>query len=160
MLIFRSLYEAWLRDATEAPLAPWQRHLLARALQKDEALRCYAVELVELNHEESVPHDLKAPDLRVRLHAALHAEEAPRSAWQPSWAWAGAAVLMAAAGASFWLSGPSQGPVEVAAVEQPTEAAALRIPSATPSATPTPTAPPSPLPSLSPTPTVTSTPAP
>jgi hypothetical protein len=159
MLILRPLYEAWLKRATERPLAPWQRSLLLRALERDTALRCFALELAELDQPNALPPDLKAPDLRARLHQALQAEAAPpRAAWQPTWAWASAAVLLIAGAVSLWWNSSAQAPVEVAAVQQSSEAAALRVPSATVtstltvSPTRTPSATPSPTPSATPTP--------
>ena len=47
MMLLRPLYEAWLLDATQGPLAPWKRALLKRALVRDEALRCLAAELAQ-----------------------------------------------------------------------------------------------------------------
>jgi hypothetical protein len=161
MLILRPLYEAWLKRATERPLAPWQRSLLLRALERDTALRCFAMELAELEQPDALPANLKAPDLRTRLHQALQAETAPpRAAWQPAWAWASATVLLVAGAASLWWNNSAQAPVEVAAVQQTSEAAALRVPS--PTVTPTLTASPSRTPSAtpSPTPSATATPTP
>jgi hypothetical protein len=162
MILLRPLFEAWLLKATGTPLAPWQRQLLLWALERDEQLRRFALELAELAHEEQAPAHLKAPDLRASLHAAIHAERPASPAWQPNWSWAGAAVVFLAIGAGLWWQAPQRETVEVAAVRQENEAALLRLPSATPSATATPTVTPSatPTPSPSPSPTRTATPAP
>jgi hypothetical protein len=158
MLILRPLYEAWLLKATESPLAPWQRALLLRALKRDEALRCFALELAELNHADA-PAALKAPDLRTRLHAALLETRSPQpvQGWQPHWSWAVAAVIALAVGAGLWWQGPAQQPtVEVAAVHQEGDVKALRLPSPTF----TPTTVPSPQPTATPSATASPTPSP
>jgi hypothetical protein len=127
--------------STEAPLPPWQRELLRRALQRDEALRCLALELAEFSHGE-LPARLNAPDLRSKLILQIAAEERPDErafAWRLAGAVSALAILV-----SLWSlgGGPSARPDGLtASAQRAEEAEALALPSATPT----------PLPTLSPT---------
>lgn len=136
-MLFRRLYESWLMRSTGEPLAPWQRARLLRALQKDAALRQLAIDLAEFSHESQAPAEDRAPDLRVRLvHLALDSEiEAPADAPQSRWVLAGlaAALLAGLISLDAWM--PTRDGAEVARVQQPAEALALAIPTATPTAT-------------------------
>lgn len=157
MFLLRPLFEAWLLRATEAPLGPWQRQLLLWALRRDENLRALAMELAEFSQPETAAKE-SVPDLRVRLRHSL--EPAPSYAWRPGWATAAAALGLTAGLVGLWWLEPAKQNVELAQVQQVSEAAALRLPSATPSPTPTasPTLTPTPEAEASPTPTPTSTP--
>lgn len=146
MLLLRPLYETWVLRATEASLAPWQRHLLARALVRDERLRCLAAELAEFSHAEP-PESLHPPDLRDRLvrQAAEPRPARTALAWRPSLAAALASLAVALATAlAWWGLEPSPPRVELAQVHQPDEAEALRLPTLTPTPTATPTPSPTP----------------
>jgi hypothetical protein len=147
-VLLRPLYESWLLRSTREPLAPWQRALLLRALQRDEALRSLAAELAAFSHDD-VPADLQAPDLRARLRAIVGTAPEPAPAWRSGWALAGASLaLVALAIGGLDLGQPQPAArVELAQVHQPEEAEALRLPTLTP----TPTLTPSPSPSVTPT---------
>lgn len=174
-MLLRPLYESWLLRSTTAPLAPWQRQLLLKALQRDERLRSLAMELAQFGHDEGAPVGLNPPDLRARLRMLAEEPAASAPARRPAWAAAGALVALLAGGLGWWWLEPAQQRVELARVEQFEEAALLRLPSATPtpsvtatasatpaishSATPTGTATPSPSPSATPSRTATPTPS-
>ena len=159
-MLLRPLYESWLLRSTTAPLAPWQRQLLLKALQRDERLRCLAMELAQFGHDEAVPAGLNAPDLRARLRMLAEEPAAIAPARRPAWAAAGALVALLAGGLGWWWLEPAQQRVELARVEQFEEAALLRFPSATPTPTVTATASATPAISPSATPTGTATPSP
>lgn len=139
--LLRPLYERWLLQATHAPLAPWRRRLLARALEDDEDLRCLAAELAQFSHEESAPAALKAPDLRPRLRALLRETPVERPLFPNAWIPAGAvAVLLVLA-----LVAALQNPIRPEARQQARgldadAVKALALPSPSPSPSPTPTA--------------------
>lgn len=139
-MLLRPLYESWLIRSTQAPLAPWQRRLLLKALQRDEALRCLAAELAEFSHSTDAPAALKAPDLSLRLRHLAVEEAEPIEQPLPV-AWAGGltlALLLAVLLSTHWAD-PQRAGVEVAQVKPSSEASDLRLPSLTPTPTVTPT---------------------
>lgn len=93
--LLRPLFERWLLAATQAPLAPWKRTLLRRALQRDEALRCLAMELAVFEHELPARNE-GLPDLRPRLQAIVSSgdEVQERPLFPSGWIPAGALALM------------------------------------------------------------------
>lgn len=139
-MLLRPLYESWLLRSTQAPLASWQRRLLLKALQRDEALRCLAVELAEFSHSDDAPAALKAPNLSLRLRHLAVEEAEPIERPLPV-AWAGGltlALLMAVLVSMHWAD-PQRSGVEVAQVKPAGDASDLRLPSMTPTPTVTPT---------------------
>ena len=144
MFNVNSLFEAWLREATEKPLAPWKRAALLWRLQEDEELRCYAAELAQFSHEPEAAKVLSPAEqqwMRERLRARVQAEPARASAWQGSWAGPGIALALGATVLALFLWAPSaQTPSNQSAQGASSAAAeALALPSPTSTSTMTPT---------------------
>lgn len=93
-LLLRPLYEHWLLEATQAPLPAWKRRRLARALDRDTALRCLAAELAEFSNEIHAPAQDKAPDLRTRVVARALEPERQRPLFPSGWVPAGGIALL------------------------------------------------------------------
>lgn len=147
MVRINALFEAWLRESTEKPLAAWKRTALLWRLQEDEELRCYAAELAQFSHE-SAPAEAKAFGeaeqawMRERLQARLQGvgrgtlADAGAGWWGPV-----AGAVLGLAVLALVLSAPKDAgnaPTQAANVEQ---GAALTLPSPTPSSTVTPAPP-------------------
>jgi len=109
-MLLRPLYEAWLLDATQGPLAPWKRALLKRALVRDEALRCLAAELAQFSQEPAAHAMDKAPDLRPRLRALTAQPEAERPLFPNAWVPAGAIAFLLLLAMVAMLQRPAQAP--------------------------------------------------
>lgn len=104
----RPLYESWLFESTRRQSSPWKRALLERALRRDEALRCLALELAEFNAEAEAP-EVRAPDLRGRLGELVRLDESPaeRPLFPSAWVPAGAiAVLLVTAWVALAIKPP------------------------------------------------------
>ncbi len=142
MLRVNDLFEAWLREATQKPLASWKRTALLWRLQEDEDLRCYAAELAQFIHEEEPSKDFSPTEqawMRERLQARLGSiKPAPIDAWISRW---GGSVVGLTVGLSILaliISAPSSAPVTVALGSSSGQAAALTQPSPTSTVTPEP----------------------
>ena len=138
--LLRPLFERWLLDATQAPLAPWKRSLLLRALKQDTALRQVALELADFEHRDA-PEPNALPDLAPRLKAILSSDDRSLdqpllpSAWLPAGALAAMLlVIMLVTLFDGRVSGP-QGDQQ-ARVQDNAAALALAIPTFTPTPTP------------------------
>jgi hypothetical protein len=134
MPLLRPLFEAWLLDATQGPLAPWKRRLLKRALDRDEALRCLAAELAQFSYEAHAPAADKAPDLRPRLRALTADAHTDAPLFPSPWVPAGAiAFLLLLAVIAILQRAPEAAPaLQQAASRQDGAAQALMQPSPTP----------------------------
>jgi hypothetical protein len=93
--LLRPLFERWLLAAAQAPLAPWKRSLLLWALERDEALRCLAMELAVFEHETAAREE-QLHDLAPRLNAILSSgdEVLDKPLFPSSWIPAGALAAM------------------------------------------------------------------
>jgi hypothetical protein len=149
MRSLNSLFEAWLREATQKPLASWKRTALLWRLQEDEDLRCYAAELAQFSHEAAPSKSLSDSEMawmRGRLQALV--EKNPRAelpAWTPSFGAAALGLAVGAAVLAVMLMLPKP-PTETQASQgaPSAQAAALSLPTST--VTPSPTLTPSPSP--------------
>ena len=142
MFRVNALFEAWLREATEKPLASWKRAALLWRLQEDEELRCYAAELAQFAHEPEPEKGLspaQAQWMRERLQARLQ-ETGRGTLDDASAAWWGPAIGLAigALVLGVVLNAPDKKgeSVQGGKVELGGD---LTLPSPTPTATPSPT---------------------
>ena len=141
MFTVNSLFEAWLRQATEKPLPAWKRIALIWRLQEDEELRCYAAELAQFSHELEPSKGLSAADqawMRERLRARLNDPKSlVPNAWQSQWTSPVAALLLGALVFALVLWFPHQVQVPQANTQAASSAQgeALALPTASPTAT-------------------------
>ena len=140
MFRVNALFEAWLRDATEKPLASWKRAALLWRLQEDEDLRCYAAELAQFSHEPEPAKGLSAAEqawMRERLRAHLDtAKPAAADGWLAGWTGPalGLGLGLLVLGAVLFL--PKQDPESVSQGASGAQAEALALPTATMTVTP------------------------
>lgn len=145
MFRVNTLFEAWLRQATEKPLASWKRTALLWRLQENEELRCYAAELAEFSFEseQAAPKAFNEEQqawMRQRMQARL--KDVGKGTLADGNAWVGPALGLALGAAllTLVLNAPHKDGGNGAQAANAEQGAALTLPSPTPTVTPTPTA--------------------
>jgi hypothetical protein len=143
MSLFNSLFEAWLREATQKPLASWKRTALLWRLQEDEDLRCYAAELAQFSHEAQPAKTLSDTEMawmRGRLQALVEKNpHAELPSWSPGFGAAAVGLALGAAVLAITLLLPSSKPDSSStqgASSDPGAALSLPTPTVTPTQTP------------------------
>ena len=143
MSLFNNLFEAWLREATQKPLAAWKRTALLWRLQEDEDLRCYAAELAQFSHEAQPAKTLSETEMawmRGRLQALVEKNpHAELPSWTPSFGAAAVGLALGAAVLAVTLLLPSSKPDNAStqgSSSDPGAALSLPTPTVTPTQTP------------------------
>jgi hypothetical protein len=162
MFRVNALFEAWLRESAEKPLASWKRGALLWRLQEDEELRCYALELAQFIHEAEPSKDFSPVEqawMRERLQARLGSvQAAPADPWISRWAGPVIGLTVGLSILALIVSAPQPEPVAVVMGSSAARAAALTLPSPTSTVTPSPTAAPAAPKESGPLPTLTAVP--
>jgi hypothetical protein len=145
MFRINALFEAWLREATEKPLASWKRTALLWRLQESEELRCYAAELAEFSFEteQAAPKSFGEEQqawMRQRMQARL--KDVGKGTLSDGNAWVTPALGLALGLAllALVLNAPPKDSGNGAQAANAEQGAALTLPSPTPTMTTTPTA--------------------
>jgi hypothetical protein len=163
MLRLNAIFEAWLRESTEKPLASWKRAALLWRLQEDEALRCYAAELAQFTHEPE-PSKAFGPEeqawMRERLRARLPkvGTATPESDWVSALAGPVIGLTVGLSILALIVSAPEPVPESASQGASSKEALALTLPSPTATETPLPSGDLSAVKALAPVPTLTALP--
>ena len=143
MFRLNALFEAWLREATERPLASWKRAALLWRLQEDEELRCYAAELAQFSPDSELAPakefgEAEQAWMRGRMQARL-IEVGKGTLSDASAGWLGpvAGLALGLAVLALVLSAPRQAPEVSKQAANSGQGAALTLPSPTPTLTAT-----------------------
>jgi hypothetical protein len=156
MFRLNALFEAWLREATERPLASWKRSALLWRLQDDEELRCYAMELAEFSHEPEAKGFGAAEQAWMLRRIMSRLDETPRA--RPAYGLggmaAGLALGVAVLGLVLLLPKSPAPPAQQAAPQGEALARLTHTSTVTPTGTVTPAAEETPQPVTTPTPAI------